>query len=760
MTSRSAHRSRPQFNLMRPLPLLLAAYFATGVLYALATPTFEASDEVWHYGFVRELADGRGLPVQVPGVRTSYRQVGSQPPLYYGVAAVLSGWVDDSDFTARYVYNPFAQAGVPGTLVNANLLRHGVAESFPWHGTTLAVYLLRCFSLLLGAGTVALVWQLALELFPQREGLALLAAALAAFNPMFLFISASVNNDNAVWFVSTAVLVLLARAARAEVGGRTGRGVLAAAALPHTLGLGCGIAILCKLSGVVLVPVVAMFFVWRAQRSGKRAGLLRTASLFALWIAAIAGWWFYRNWALYHEMLGERMMLTMLGVQSMRSGSALAILAEFQGWWFSLWGVFGAFSILPGRWVYAVFTGAVLLAVGGGVRVIIEVRGQPGRVPAHYAAHAFAVLFLLLTVGGVVYRSLSQQAFQGRLVLGAIGVITVLLAAGIIKLAGWQHERVLARAGSLALFVQALLIPPLYILPHYAAPAPLATVPAGSHAVQAVFNQEFELVAYQVEPARVIAGDPVRVTLYWRALRQMSADYNLALNVHGRALENVSKLDTWPGGGLLPTANWLAGAMYADSYVLHVAPDATAPTRLSLDVSFWVGALDNRLAIAALDGSTLPSVLLDLAALDEPLPRVYSVSQPAGSSFEGGIQLIGTDGIRVANNSLSVTIYWQASAPQIADYTLFLHVIDANGTLVAQADGPALQGYWPTSAWQPGHTLRDERTVALPGSMPAGAYRLLAGWYLPASGVRLSAADAAGVAWRDEAVELGAFTLP
>ena len=219
MTSHSVLRSRPLFNLLRPLPLLLAAYICAGVLYALATPTFEASDEVWHYGFVRELADGRGLPVQVPGVRTSYRQVGSQPPLYYAVAALLTRWVDDADFPARYVYNPFAQAGVPGTLVNANMLRHSAAESFPWHGTTLAVYLLRGFSLLLGAGTVALVWQLALELYPQREGLALMAAALAAFNPMFLFISASVNNDNAVWFVSTALLLAVARAVRAEAGG-------------------------------------------------------------------------------------------------------------------------------------------------------------------------------------------------------------------------------------------------------------------------------------------------------------------------------------------------------------------------------------------------------------------------------------------------------------------------------------------------------------------------------------------------------------
>ena len=760
MTSHSVLRSRPLFNLLRPLPLLLAAYICAGVLYALATPTFEASDEVWHYGFVRELADGRGLPVQVPGVRTSYRQVGSQPPLYYAVAALLTRWVDDADFPARYVYNPFAQAGVPGTLVNANMLRHSAAESFPWHGTTLAVYLLRGFSLLLGAGTVALVWQLALELYPQREGLALMAAALAAFNPMFLFISASVNNDNAVWFVSTALLLAVARAVRAEAGGRPASNILSPAVLPHTLGIGIGIAIMCKLSGIVLLPVVAMFFLWRAWRSGQWAELLRAAGLCALWIAAIAGWWFYRNWALYHEVLGERMMQTMLGAQSVRAGSALGLLAEFQGWWFSLWGVFGAFSILPGRWVYVVFTAVVLLAVGGGMRAVLEVRGQPGRARTPYAPHAFALLFLMLTMGGVVYRSLAQVAFQGRLVLGAIGVIAVMLAAGVIKLAGWPHERRLARVSALALFVQALVIPPLYIVPHYAAPAPLAAVPAGSQPVQLVFNAELELAAYRIGQTKVHAGDRVRVTLYWRALRPLNADYNLALNVHGRAMQNVGKLDTWPGAGLLPTSNWLAGAVYADTYELRVAPDAAAPTRLRLDVSFWLDALDNRLSITAADGSPVSSVLLDVGMLDELVPREYAISQPAGSSFEGGMRLRGTDGIVAVNNNLDVTLYWQADKTQAADYTLFLHVIDADGKLVAQADGPPLQGDWPTSAWQPGHTLQDLRTVALPETLAAGAYTLLAGWYDPASGARLGATDAAGTAWRDAAVELGGFRVP
>ena len=147
---------------------------------------------------VRELAEGRGLPVQEIGLITPYRQEGSQTPLYYGVAALLTSWIDISDFDQRYVYNPFGQAGIPGTLVNANMMRHSVLEDFPWTGVTLAVHVLRWFSLLLGIGTILLTQRIAELLFPGRRVLALLAAAITAFNPMFLFMSAAVNNDNAL----------------------------------------------------------------------------------------------------------------------------------------------------------------------------------------------------------------------------------------------------------------------------------------------------------------------------------------------------------------------------------------------------------------------------------------------------------------------------------------------------------------------------------------------------------------------------------
>ena len=74
------------------LRILLPAFFAIGFIYDQSTPIFEASDEAWHYGFGSEIASGRGLPIQRLGDLTTYRQEGSQPPLYYVLAAALTFW--------------------------------------------------------------------------------------------------------------------------------------------------------------------------------------------------------------------------------------------------------------------------------------------------------------------------------------------------------------------------------------------------------------------------------------------------------------------------------------------------------------------------------------------------------------------------------------------------------------------------------------------------------------------------------------------
>ncbi|MDX1415721.1 MAG: hypothetical protein R3293_16105, partial [Candidatus Promineifilaceae bacterium] len=69
----------------RILTLILFLFLILGFTYALTTPVFEASDELWHYPLVRHLADGNPLPVQVfdPELAGPWKQEASQPPLYY-----------------------------------------------------------------------------------------------------------------------------------------------------------------------------------------------------------------------------------------------------------------------------------------------------------------------------------------------------------------------------------------------------------------------------------------------------------------------------------------------------------------------------------------------------------------------------------------------------------------------------------------------------------------------------------------------------
>src|SRR5512142_753791 len=145
---------------------LIFIFLVLGGIYSVATPIFEAGDEIWHYPFVQYLATGHGLPVQDPASKTLWAQEGGQPPLYYALGALTTFWIDTRDLPDRLWLNPEAKIGITLVYGNKNLVVHTSAENFPWRNTALAVHLLRFLSLLLSAGTVALTYFLALELKP------------------------------------------------------------------------------------------------------------------------------------------------------------------------------------------------------------------------------------------------------------------------------------------------------------------------------------------------------------------------------------------------------------------------------------------------------------------------------------------------------------------------------------------------------------------------------------------------------------------
>lgn len=108
--------------------------------------------------------------------------------------------------------------------------------------------------------------------------------------------------------------------------------------------------------------------------------------------------------------------------------------------------------------------------------------------------------------------------------------------------------------------------------------------------------------------------------------------------------------------------------------------------------------------------------------------------------------------------ALTVTLYWQPLARTDRPYTVFIHLLGANGS-VAQVDAYPGQGRYPTDRWLIGRAFADSYTLTLPPDAPTGPARLIVGLYdlttlqrLPATG---PTANPQGEAW----LELGALTI-
>jgi hypothetical protein len=112
-------------------------------------------------------------------------------------------------------------------------------------------------------------------------------------------------------------------------------------------------------------------------------------------------------------------------------------------------------------------------------------------------------------------------------------------------------------------------------------------------------------------------------------------------------------------------------------------------------------------------------------ATDPDIPRpvpatVGSDLEPLGSSLPGTAR---------PGEPLDLTLFWRARTPLPKSYTTLVHVADAAGEVVAQADGLPAGGRRPTTSWRPGEVIVDARRLDLPPDLPPGDYTVLAGLY-------------------------------
>ncbi|MCW1967615.1 MAG: hypothetical protein KIH69_005780, partial [Anaerolineae bacterium] len=336
----------------------------------------------------------------------------------------------------------------------------------------------------------------------------------------------------------------------------------------------------------------------------------------------------------------------------------------------------------------------------------------------------------------------------GRYYMPALAALSLLIVGGLARLPRLFRRISMAYVvGGIAM--TALMTPFVVLAPMYRPPALLDPIaaPADMQVPQSfIFGDAIQLLGYRQPQPKVAAGGFAPITLYWRALKPMPNDYLLsaeAFEVSGRSLGRSAQVH--PGEGTFPTSRWRAGDTFAQTVFVPVGDASAARVTFRLN---WLD-VETRQPMIAPDAAPKVGAIAVAPKADAFLGATRPERFAAPNTVSKTIYLLASEQMK-SNDSFGLKVWWQAKADALPPATVFLHVLDAQGKLVAQLDTPIRGGAYPTEVWSDGEIVVD--TLSFPLSkLPAGALHLRLGLYDPVSGQRWAVSGGASA----DAVELG-----
>ena len=257
------------------------------------------------------------------------------------------------------------------------------------------------------------------------------------------------------------------------------------------------------------------------------------------------------------------------------------------------------------------------------------------------------------------------------------------------------------------------------------------------YATKANFAGQIELVGYDISDHSLRPGETTWLALYWHRIGQVRDNYLAFAQVID------SNWRAWGGGGnegdklsllpwSLPTLFWPADEIVPDFYEIHVSRQ-TPPGKYNLYVGLYQGSTGERLTIT--EPADLPvDDMFNVATLkiDHGEVNVTAIQHPLTVRLSDRIELLGYDieaRSIAAGDSLSLTLYWQATGNIPTDYTVFTHLLGTDERIWGQRDAQSQGGRNPTSTWAIGEIVRDEISIPISAEAPCQDYELEIGMY-------------------------------
>lgn len=232
---------------------------------------------------------------------------------------------------------------------------------------------------------------------------------------------------------------------------------------------------------------------------------------------------------------------------------------------------------------------------------------------------------------------------------------------------------------------------------------------------------DVRLLGWNMPLMQARPGESLRFDLFWQGLEgdsEAAPRYTVRL-VSGEG--STTLISDAAVGGHYPVGEWQAGELVRE--LLPVTIPREQPEG-EYEVRLDVGGEQITLGQLSVTG----------------LPRTFD-APPMQTSLDVMFgEQIALRGFNLATRpgGFTLDLLWHALRNPEANYTVFVHVLDAQGNIVTQRDNAPQGGHYPTSLWIEGEYVTDTYRF---DALPPGEYALVAGLYSQETGERLPAQD-------------------
>jgi 4-amino-4-deoxy-L-arabinose transferase-like glycosyltransferase len=399
------------------LASIVFVYCVLGFAYAVETPKWQTPDEPAHYNYVVYLAENYRFPVLQMGdcpqeyltelkaakfppemsiepIRYEYHQ----PPLYYVMAATIYRITTPLGFDIQFLA-------------------------------------LRLLSVLLGAMLLVVAYSVVREIFPQDLFLALTTAAVIATVPMFIAISAAINNDTLADLILALVLLLCLKEIKVGLSQR------------QALALGLLIALGLLAKTTIYAPMLLSTLVALAigeRERGWHGFLRRLGTVYGLGVL-LSCWWFVRNALTYGglDLFGWQRHASVTAGQTTtaqwiaKNGLFSTIRHFVVTSCRSFWAQFGWMGVFIDSRLYTLLAlVSVAMALGFALWLWRIARNRATVTNFQWWALLVLLLVFLSVLAEHIYYNLQFVQPQGRYLFPALVPIGLAFALGISE---WVH---------------------------------------------------------------------------------------------------------------------------------------------------------------------------------------------------------------------------------------------------------------------------------------------------------------------------------